>query len=62
MKRSTVTLVPTTTNNTTLSRVGGPGGFELVGFTEALQKLEQNCANPRELMSRENALYALVTI
>ena len=55
------TIVETQTQQTLIGpQTGAP--FELIGFTEALQKLEQNCANPRELMSRENALYALVTI
>ena len=55
-------LVNTTSSNNTLAQTSGTNVLKLAGFEDALKKLEQKCASPGEIMTRENALYGLVAI
>jgi len=57
-----VTSALTTANNNALAQTGNASILKLVGFEDALKKLEQKCASPGEVMTRDNAIYALATI
>lgn len=65
-----VTSTLASTNNNSLAQTGSASILKLVGFEDALKKLSIKCDNPKELMkkaatnaaTRDNALYALVTI
>jgi len=58
----TVNALVNTSSNNTLAQTSGANVLKLAGFEDALKKLEQKCASPGEIMTRENALYGLVTI
>ena len=59
---NTVNALVNTSSTNTLAQTSGANVLKLAGFENALKKLEQKCASPGEIMTRENALYALVTI